>query len=645
MDATQTGNLLLIVLLSPLVSAAFIWLFGRRLHAVSAGVSTLSAAIGAGICLYLLYGGAWTGETVAGLSVEWLTLGSFSLSLGFFLNDVSALMLFIVTGVGFLIHVFSLGYMKGDPAMARFFGGLSIFMFSMLGIVLADNLFMIFVFWELVGFSSYMLIGHYFTKDDAKAAAPKAFIVNRIGDFGFLLGIILTFWTFGTTDLNALAAADPAATTTVIGLLLFCGVLGKSAQMPLHVWLPDAMAGPTPISALIHAATMVAAGVFLLARIPTLFTPEALQIVAWVGVVTAVSAAIWAFAQRDIKKILAYSTLSQLGYMVAAFGLGTLYGMAQTDAADHGEAAKAVSSLFYGLGAAMFHLTTHAFFKAMLFLGSGSVIHACHHEQDIFKMGGLLKRMPITTLTFGIGVIAIAGVPFISAGFFSKDAILYVAMQTNTAAFVLLTITAVMTSAYMGRLFVIAFLGQPKSENAEHAHESPATMWVPLVILAVFSVGGGYMVLYPATLHSILYDTVPHPHGADHTLLIIISAVAALVGLGGAWLFYGAGATEDNLERRFRPAFLVSQSRFYFDEVYGKLATWTRTVVAEVLTFLDLFLVEVIGMRAVFAGIPAALGLLARSLHTGNLGGYVWWFFFGVLLVWSFATDLFGRWF
>jgi NADH-quinone oxidoreductase subunit L len=621
-----------VILLAPLAAAGLIWLFGRQRPLLSIALSVGAA----GLILVLsgrLFFGQWDG-TEQQVSMEWLRLGELSISLGFLFNDLSALMLFVVAFVGFLIHLFSIGYMVDDEARGRFFGGLSIFMFSMLGIVLADNLFMMFIFWELVGFSSYMLIGHYLKTREASEASKKAFIVNRVGDFGFLIGIILTYWTFGTVSLTGLAeavAADPDAVTTLMGLLLFCGVLGKSAQMPLHVWLPDAMAGPTPISALIHAATMVAAGVYFLGRGVFLFTPEALEIIAWIGVVTAACAAIWAFAQSDIKKILAYSTLSQLGYMVAGFGLGSLYGLSKGD--PH-------AALTYGIGASMFHLVTHAFFKALLFLGSGSVIHACHHEQDIFKMGGLYRKMPLTTLTFAAGVIAIAGVPFIGAGFFSKDAILYVAKNASTPAFVILTVTALLTAIYMGRLFFIAFFGKPNSEAASHAHESSWTMVLPLVLLAVFSIGGGYAVLYPESLRVLITEWVPHPHGADHKLMIIISLCASVAGLVLARGIYGAGATRDALETHLKPVFLFSRSRFFFDEVYNGYVRKVQDRVADIISFLDTLFIAGLLMRG-SAGIAGLLGIGARQLHTGRVSTYVWWFFAGLLLFGAFAGGYF----
>jgi NADH-quinone oxidoreductase subunit L len=622
------GTVLSVILLAPLVAAGLIWILARQRAALAMTLSLGAAATILCLSLWLFFGG-WDGSAFE-ISTEWLTLGSLTLDVGFLLNDLSALMLFIVAFVGFWIHLFSVGYMNDDKARGRFFGGLSIFMFSMLGIVLANNLFMMFIFWELVGFSSYMLIGHYLDTDEAAQASKKAFIVNRVGDFGFLIGIIITYWTFGTVNFNELrevVGTQPQLVTTLMGLLLFCGVLGKSAQMPLHVWLPDAMAGPTPISALIHAATMVAAGVYFLGRSFFLFTEEALHIVAWVGVVTAVSAALWAFAQRDIKKILAYSTLSQLGYMVAGFGLGSLYGL------HHGDAHNA---LYYGIGASMFHLTTHAFFKALLFLGSGSVIHACHHEQDIFKMGGLWKKMPLTTLTFAAGVIAIAGVPFIAAGFFSKDAILYVAMKSSQPAFYILTGTALLTALYMGRLFFIAFLGKPNSESAEHAHESPWTIVLPLLVLAVFSIGGGYMIMYPVTLQEVMGDWVPHPHGKDHTAMIIISAVASIVGLVLARIIYGAGAATDKLEKTLPPVFAISRSRFYFDEIYGYYVKKVQDRLADVVAFLDTLFISGVLVRG-SAAVAGLLGVTARRLHTGSVSTYVWWFFAGLVLFGAYA--------
>jgi len=630
-------QILSLVLVLPLLAAALIATFGRRRGALAAFISVTSAGIQAALTLYVLY--TWNGETVLA-GMDWLTLGSLTLSAGLFLNPLSALLLFVVTFVGFWIHVFSIGYMREDDSRGRFFGGLSIFMFSMTGIVLADNLFMMFVFWELVGFSSYMLIGHYLTLPDARSAAKKAFIVNRVGDLGFILGIIFCLWHYGTVslpELQQLIALEPGylalPVATSIGLLLFCGAVGKSAQMPLHVWLPDAMAGPTPVSALIHAATMVAAGVFLLGRIWFLCTPNALNVILIVGTLTAFSAAIWAFAQNDIKKILAYSTLSQLGYMVAVFALGTLYGGAH--AADAAHAHTNMAQI--GVGAANFHLMTHAFFKALLFLAAGSVIHACHHEQDIFRMGGLFKKMPVTGLTFLIGLVALAGLPPF-AGFWSKDAILHLASLQNPLVFWVLAATALLTAMYMGRLFVIAFLGKPRTHAVEQAHESPFVMTLPLIALAACSVVGGFEAVYPASIGEFLHGSILHPEGADKTRLIVVSLVIALGGIGLAWLIYRPGSEQDNLQVRAKPLWAVSKSRFFFDEIYNYYVEKVQQRFADLLGFLDTVLINGLIVRGT-AGIVGLFGFVGRSLHTGNLHNLVWWFFAGVLI---YAAIVFG---
>ena len=369
-------------------------------------------------------------------------------------------MLVLVTGIGALIHIYSLGYMKDDAGQSRYFAALSFFMFSMLGIVLSNNFVMMFIFWELVGVSSYLLIGHWFERDAAAEAAKKAFLTNRIGDFGFMLGILMAWTATGTVVFHDMAQRNWIASLIIPDIsrsprcLIFCGAVGKSAQFPLHVWLPDAMEGPTPISALIHAATMVAAGVYMLVRVGFLIqaAPAALSIIAWIGTITAVMAALIATQQNDIKRILAYSTLSQLGYMVMAVGLAS------------GEAA-------------MFHLFTHAFFKALLFLGAGSIIVMLHHEQNIWKMGGLAGRLGITFLTFMVGTLALIGFPPFS-GFFSKDAILALAYEKNPAIFWLALFTAFLTAFYMLRLVVVVFFGKPRSNQARAGREAP---WVMII--------------------------------------------------------------------------------------------------------------------------------------------------------------------
>ncbi len=628
MSPTQIAVL---VLLLPLASAAAIALLLRRRGAVAAWLSTGAAGVVAALSFVLLFDGGR--EFPA--SWEWLRFGDFAVSLGFKFDDLAALMLFVVSFVGFLIHVFSLGYMHDDGAKARFFGGLSIFMFSMLGIVLADNLFMIFIFWELVGFSSWLLINHYHEKQSAADASKKAFIVNRVGDFGFLLGIILCYWTYGTvdlTELGELTAGGVKAVSVAIPLLLFCGALGKSAQMPLHVWLPDAMEGPTPVSALIHAATMVAAGIYMLCRVEFLMVPEALQAIACVGTVTALYAALCAIVQNDIKKVLAYSTLSQLGYMVAAFGLGSMV-LVSPDAFIGTEPLRKV--IPWGVAAAMFHLTTHAFFKALMFLGSGSVIHGCHHEQDIFKMGGLAKKMPITFWTFTIGVLAIIGFPLL-AGFFSKDAILYLAFEKNKAIFAVLALTAVLTSFYMVRLWKITFLGEARSDHAKHAHESGLTMTLPLILLASLSIIGGYHFIF-GKLGGSIADMVPHPHGSMHITMIVISLVVMTVGAGAALLFYKPAAT-DALEAKSPAAFngLVALKES-FDKVYDYYVAKVQQRFAMLINFLEQIFLAGLIIRGC-AGLVGLIGMGARALHTGSLHAYVYWFLLGAAVLWAFAA-------
>ncbi|WP_269525975.1 NADH-quinone oxidoreductase subunit L [Coraliomargarita parva] len=608
-------QLLTAVLLTPLLSAFLITLFGRRRGVIASYVSVLAAAAIVAFSFMAIRGSEGGSVTVAW---DWLQFGNFNVSMGYLFDGVAVTMLSMVAFVGFLIHVFSLGYMAEDKARGRFFGGLSIFMFSMLGIVLADNLIMIFVFWELVGFSSYMLIGHYLDTEEAAAASKKAFIVNRIGDLGFLVGIVYAYWHFGTVNLSEMqgvVAANSELISACIAALLMCGFIGKSAQFPLHVWLPDAMAGPTPVSALIHAATMVAAGVYFLIRIDFLFPPNVLTFIACLGTAVAVYAGFCAYAQNDIKKILAYSTLSQLGYMSAAFGLG-----------------------FPGI--ALFHLITHAFFKALLFLGAGSVIHGCHHEQDIFKMGGILKKMPITSLTFFIGTLALCGVYGLS-GFYSKDNILVAAGLNNKTLFILLTAGALLTAGYMGRLLWIVFLGKPKSEAAEHAHESGFSMLVPLIVLAVLSVAGGWTQFWPEQLGEIirhdLHTLHEAPGGAEmHHQVTMLGSAACVLGLVVAFFFYGAGAKEDRLATKFAPVYNFLKAKLWFDEIYNFYVAKIQQPFANLLNAFDLFIIKGLFVKG-SAGIVGLIGVCARSLHVGSIHGYVYWFLAGLILFWFVA--------
>jgi NADH-quinone oxidoreductase subunit L len=494
---------------------------------------------------------------------------------------------------------------------------------------------MLFVFWELVGFSSYLLIGHWYERQSAAEAAKKAFIVNRVGDLGFLLGIVACYWLNHTVNLTELASQGTAGGlvfSRAIPLLLFCGAVGKSAQMPLHVWLPDAMEGPTPVSALIHAATMVAAGIYLLCRIQVLMVPDALTVIMWTGTITALYAAVCAIVQTDIKRVLAYSTLSQLGYMVAAFGLGSLVS---------GSAAK-TALITAGVAAAMFHLTTHAFFKALLFLGAGSVIHACHHEQNIFRMGGLARRMPWTFWTFTVGVFAIIGMPFF-AGFFSKDAILYLANEKSPAVFSVLVFTAVLTALYMTRLWRLTFLGEARAEPAAQARESGPVMVIPLVLLAIGAALSGYGFFYDPLLGGAfkgVLSLVPEPEGLAHWSMMMIGTGAMLVGLFSALMFYHPAAI-DGLQARVPVIFgALTFAQEFFDRLYGYYVAKVQQRLAMLLNLLEQIFLSGWLIRG-GAGTVGLFGLGARVLHGGKLHVYVYWFLLGVVLLWGFAAGRF----
>lgn len=626
----MSAETLVVILLFalPFLSAAVIGIWFRLQGNIAAAISVASCGVVALLGLWLVFFGE---RSAAPTPVEWLTFGTYTVNMGYYFNDLAALLLFIVVVIGLLVHVFSLEYMRKDKGKARYFAGLSLFMFSMVGIVFADNLIMIFIFWELVGLSSFLLINHYFDKPSAVAASKKAFIVNRVGDFGFLIGIIWAYWHFGTVELSALTemvGSDPDLLVTGIGLLLFCSALGKSGQIPLHVWLPDAMEGPTPVSALIHAATMVAAGIYLLCRIYFLIPPEALVVVLWVGVITALFGSLCAITQKDIKKILAYSTISQLGYMVAAFGLGAL-------AVKNG-----VPVMQAGVAAAMFHLFTHAFFKALLFLGSGSIIHACHHEQNIYRMGGLRTKMPVTFVTFTIAYLALIGLPFITAGFFSKEAILYLAFANNKLAFLVLLFSALLTAFYMTRLWLTVFFGAPKSEAAEESGENGLLITVPLGILAFFSIIAGWEFLHPQAFSGIL-DGIPHPSGWTYLLMVLLGSGAMALGVAAAYVYFGAGAREDRLEREHPGVYAFLSAKFFFDQVYN----WYVKTIQERLALLLHFIDQIFISGLIIRGSAGVLGLCStglRNLQTGNLQHYLYWTFFGVVVFWILGRTVFS---
>ena len=610
-------SVILSVLLLPLLSSLVTLLFLRKNGNIA---SLLSVATAGGILVFSLYIIFQTGDSVFAWEMTWLKLADWELKFGFLIDGAARLLLFVVSFIGFLIHIFSLGYMHDDEAKARYFGGLSIFMFSMLGITLADNLIMIFVFWELVGFSSYLLIAHYFSTDEAAQASKKAFIVNRVGDFGFLIGIVLTYWTFQTVnlqELKSLVGFDPSLVSTALCLALACGFIGKSAQFPLHVWLPDAMAGPTPVSALIHAATMVAAGIYLLFRIDFMFTADALSLLATLGAAMGLFAGFCALGQRDIKKILAYSTLSQLGYMAAAFGLGMP-------------------------GIALFHLMTHAFFKALMFLGSGSVIHACHHEQDIFNYGGLRKKMPLTGLTFLVGVLAISGVTFLS-GYFSKDAILLGAYNSNMIVFVLLYAGAILTSLYMFRLYFLTFEGDARSNSSKKATESSVLMTGPLLVLAFLSVVGGYHALFPDSIVGVLLEDITRvSEMPNHMWMIVLGTLAWVIGGGTAKVLYGKEFSGEPLQARFPVFYDLCKSKLFFDEIYGFYVAKIQDPFARFIEVMELLFISGLLVRG-SAGISALFALLAKTCYVGKIHAYSFWFILGTLGFLAYAVGLLGN--
>ena len=588
------------VLLLPLISAVLILLFTKRYRQLSAGLSTGAVAIGLGISIFL-FATQGVEKTEAGSDPKftWLSIGlvendsplptavgqeSFAIDIQTLNDPMSRLMLLIVTFIGTLVHVFSLVYMRKDKGFSRYFGALSFFVFSMLGIVLSSNLIMMFIFWELVGVSSYLLISHWFDKPAAADAGKKAFITNRIGDVGFLLGILLVWQQAHTVNI----ASITGQVSTLAGLLIFCGAVGKSAQFPLHVWLPDAMEGPTPVSALIHAATMVAAGVYMLCRVMVLFTPEALLIIAWIGAITALLAALMAIQQNDIKRILAYSTLSQLGYMVMAVGCG-------------------------GAEAAMFHLTTHAAFKALLFLGAGAVIYACHHEQDIWNMGGLRQNLSRTSITFIIGALALAGFPLLS-GFFSKDAILMQAHLSQKPLFIIGVIVAGLTAFYMMRCVLVAFFGKARTDHAKEAHEVPGEMLLPLIILALLSIFLGAPQIGLADFLNLKEVK------ASYYAAMIWGTVAAAVGLIGGYMIY-RNADKDPLPAKLGVLSRWMRDRFYFDELYAFLNHWTQEKLSFASDWFDRWIIAGLGVKGT-SGAVDVTGCLIRLFQSGNLQTY-----------------------
>jgi NADH-quinone oxidoreductase subunit L len=555
----------------------------------------------------------------------WISAGTVHANFSFVLDQLSLVMLLVVTGVGFLIHVYSVGYMHDDSGYARYFSYLNLFLFFMTTLVLAGNVLLMFVGWEGVGLASYLLIGFWFTKDSASNAGKKAFVVNRIGDFGFLIGIFLLLGNFGTLNFSAIGAhlnASPAWQGGVLNWIAICllfGAAGKSAQLPLYIWLPDAMEGPTPVSALIHAATMVTAGVYMICRTHVLFdhAPVALHTVAAVGAATAIFAATMGLVQNDIKRVLAYSTISQLGYMFLGCGVAAY-------------------------SAAIFHLMTHAFFKALLFLAAGAVIHAVGGEQDMRKMGGLWKKMPVTFFTMTAAVLAICGIPPF-AGFFSKDAILYAAYLHGTGGKVLWAIgaiTALLTSLYMFRLLYMTFLGESRSEAAHH-HATPLSMLVPMVILGVLSICGGWFGIghFSEYLSPVLG---PMAEGGSTRLEIILTVIAVALALEG-WLIidkYYRRKPErpEELAIMFPTSYRVLFNKYYVDEIYG--ATIVKPLLIASRYFLDVVVDKGIIGGAVWliAGTATMSGAILQRWQSGNIRSYAAWLAAGAAAVLLFVV-------
>jgi NADH-quinone oxidoreductase subunit L len=633
----------LLIIATPFILFLLLGLAGMKMKPVVAGII---GTLGMGLCAVLSYtlafqyffgigkiGGEWVGQIP--FNIEWLKFtDKLHIDLGLLIDPISVMMLVVITTVSLMVHLYSLGYMKGEKGFQRYYAFLSLFSFSMLGLVVATNIFQMYIFWELVGVSSYSLIGFYYTKPSAVAASKKAFIVTRFADLGFLVGILLLSYYTGTFDFGLLTANHAGLVTasmaggTFMGLsiatwalaLIFMGGAGKSAMFPLHIWLPDAMEGPTPVSALIHAATMVVAGVYLVARLfPVYFfaAPDALEMIAYIGTFTALFAAVIAITQTDIKRVLAFSTISQIAYMMVALGVSE-YG-------DH-----------EGLGymASLFHLFTHAFFKALLFLGAGSVIHAVH-SNEMEHMGNLRKYMPITHITFLIACMAIAGIwPF--SGFFSKDEILAAAFHNHPLIFWTLWVVAGLTAFYMFRLYFRIFWNGNKQYDGHHKpHESPWTMAVPLLILALFSVTTGFIPF----ADYISSDNAPFATHIDGFVASLSIAVAVL-GIGVATALYGKNSKKPaEIARSLGGLYKAAVHKFYLDEVW----MWvTQTVIfryiCEPIKWFDRHIID--GAMNGLAWSTQKISVSIKGLQSGQVQFYAWVFIFGSILIAAFVLFL-----
>ncbi|WP_247237076.1 NADH-quinone oxidoreductase subunit L [Telluribacter sp. SYSU D00476] len=631
----MSASLLILIPLLPLIGFLINGIGFRRVPKGAVGVIGSLAALGSfavSVAVLSAFKAAGSQPQVVSL-FDWITVGNLNIPFSFQIDQLSLLMLMIVTGVGSLIHIYSIGYMKHDEGFGKFFAFLNLFLFFMLLLVMGSNYVIMFIGWEGVGLCSYLLIGFWNTNTNYNNAARKAFIMNRIGDLGFLLGIFTIIATFGSVEYTdvfrqaaGLSVGDPVVVT--ITLLLFVGAMGKSAQIPLFTWLPDAMAGPTPVSALIHAATMVTAGIYMVIRSNVLYSlaPFTLEVVAIVGIATVLLAASIGLLQNDIKKVLAYSTVSQLGYMFVALGV-------------------------MAYSASMFHVITHAFFKALLFLGAGSVIHAMSDEQDIRSMGGLRKKLPITFLTFLIGTIAIAGIPPF-AGFFSKDEILAHAYEHNKLLWALGVLGSLMTSFYMFRLLFLTFFGQFRGthEQEHHLHESPASMTIPLVILAIFSAVGGFMGVPEvlggthqlAEFMSPLYDgarqvnpeafaatTLSH---SEEFMLMGISVAAALIAAIAAYVMYVSRSSvpaPDTAERSSLERLVYN--KYYIDELYSGVFVKPISALSNLLYSFGEFFIDLIVLGT--GRLVKALSGQLRKMQTGSVGYYIFAMVVGIVAI------------
>lgn len=658
----------LVILLVPMFSFLLLAFFGNKLPRKGDFIAVSLLFINLALSLIVFFAFAQTGKY--SYTVDWFNLGmgNMNFTAGFVIDELSSIMLIVVNAISAFVHLFSVKYMEGDAKYKKYFSYLGLFTFSMLGLVLTNNVLLMYVFWELVGVSSYLLIGFWYEKPAPQEAAKKAFIVNRVGDVGFFLGIMIIFLTLGTFTFTDIFAGIEAGKLqggllTAAGILLFCGAIGKSAQFPLHVWLPDAMEGPTPVSALIHAATMVAAGVYLTARIFVMLSADALTFVTFIGAITAFISATIAITQNDIKKVLAYSTISQLGYMIMAIGVG---------------------AMSFG----MFHLVTHAFFKACLFLTAGSVIFGMHHVQDIREMGGLRKKMPVTYWTFLIATFALCGVPFTS-GFLSKDSILAATMafaNINGGITYIIPIigfsVAGMTAFYMFRLLIIAFLGEPRNkEKYDHCHESPIQMTLPLIILAALSTfvvfsfnpigaDSGWIMQMMKTPESLLtgtkgmiYHIVDRAeytemlHHAHYPAMFLSLAIAGL-GILLAYVFYHWKKVDvEKLTEKIKPLYNFSLNKWYFDELYDATAISFTMGISRLSAWVDSKIVDgvvngsatvtkwtsfgsgkfdnivVDGLVNLTGGMVGFFGLIFRKFQTGKIQTYIMFLVFGIIVL------------